>query len=315
MKKFDVHIGVSDSVMVTKKNPVLEGTIEGELPNQFDLIRVKQGELDTFCGMMCPVIFEDGDFVFPKNLKKEILQHIQVYKNLENSNYLQIIRNKSDFDKQGLKVILGLEGVYFVDDNKVDLIFLQKIIDMGVKVIGPMWNFKNRLFNKKKVGIIAAEFLSICERNNIIIDLAHSEEDEFSLILQNYKGKVIDSHTNLFSLNPNRRNIKDAQIEAIIKKNGIVGLTFVGDFVNGNSIEKVFEHISTFVEKFGDTNLVIGSDFDGMDKMDLVEGLSDVSEYDNLSEFMTKKGFSKNSIDNIFFKNAYNFFKTSFDNR
>ena len=105
------------------------------------------------------------------------------------------------------------------------------------------------------------------------------------------------------------------KIQEAIKTHGIVGLTFVGDFVNGNSIEKVFEHISTFVEKFGDTNLVIGSDFDGMDKMDLVEGLSDVSEYDNLSEFMTKKGFSKNSIDNIFFKNAYNFFKTSFDNR
>lgn len=310
MKLFDIHIGVSDSVIVTGKNPLLEGNVEGLLPNQFDVVRAQKGNLDIFCGMMCPVVMNNNDFVLPQDIKKEIKNHISVYEGMEKKGEAVLIKSKKDFEKKGLKIILGLEGVYFVNQEE-DIDFLLEMFQRGVKVIGPMWNFRSNLFTNG-LSSLGKKFLKVCENNKIIIDLAHGEGEEFFTILNNFNGKVIDSHTSLYSINQNKRNIKEFQVRAIADRKGMIGLTFVGEFVSGNKVEDVGRHFMQFIEKFGDKNLAIGSDFDGMDFSDLVNGLSDVREYKNLSNYLKKMKIPNKAIDNVFFGNALNFYKSAF---
>lgn len=312
MKIFDIHIGVSDSVRVTAKNPMIKGSVGGKLPNQFDVVRAKKGELDIFCGMMCPVVLKNGKFAQPEKLKSEINEHIKIYEKLHDLKKVTIIKRKNDFTKIGPKIILGLEGMYFLNSDD-DLRFLEEIINRGVKIIGPMWNFKNNLFDKKKSRQLVKDFFSICKKNGVIIDLAHSEDNIFVEILDNFDGRVIDSHTNLFSLNRNKRNIRTNEIGWVIQRKGIVGLTFVGEFIGGNRIEDVYRQFETFIKKFGDRNIAIGSDFDGMDNSDLVVNLTDVSEYNNLLKLFVKDKMPISSIKNLAYKNALIFFRNTYE--
>jgi hypothetical protein len=125
MKVFDLHIGLSDAILQLKKDPTIEGMPEGSFPNQFDFVRAEKGNLDTFCGMICPIELDGHNIKLPEDQKGEIRKHIQVFKKLEESGQLEIFSNFKELgvgsqelaDSRKLKAILGLEGVYFVNDD------------------------------------------------------------------------------------------------------------------------------------------------------------------------------------------------------
>lgn len=307
MKIFDMHIGVSDAVIVTGKNPTILEEKKFLFPNQFDTVRAKKGELDIFCGMMCPVVLDNDDFVLPKDMKNEIRKHISVYKKMQKKGEITLVNNYKDFEKKGIKIILGLEGFYGLTKEK-DLEFVEEMISEGVKVIGPMWNFNNPLFMDPRFKEVKKDFYRICKKSNIIIDLAHSEDTILEEILNDYDGPVYSSHTNLFELKSHRRNIKTDQIEKIISREGIVSLTFVGEFLREKSMNGVIAQFEKFVDQFGDSSIAMGSDFDGMDFSDVVEGLEDVSNYQNFTGKLQEK-LGKNTTKKILYENSLSFYK------
>lgn len=310
MKIFDLHIGVSDSVVVTGKDPFAKIPSQTVLPNQFDFRRAKLGNLEVFMGAMCCVVLKKGDLILPQNVKKEIDKHVKVYEDFEDQKILSIVRSKQDFEKKGLKTILGIEGIYFVDQDE-DLKLLQELIERGVRVIGPVWNLKSKLFKGHKLTKIGKEVFALASNNNLILDLGHSEKNYLETIVENYAGPVFDSHTCYKKLVSHKRNITKDQIKLIIKRGGIIGLTFVGPFAGGNSLDNIYKQISQFLDDFGDNNLAIGSDFDGMSDTDIIVGLEDVSTYNNLVNYLSHKGISRKTIVKIFYQNAVDFFKKS----
>src|SRR5579872_3407020 len=95
MKIFDLHIGVSDFVLETQSGVSKKMPLQGyTLPNQFDIIRAKEGQLEIFLAMICPVIFSNGQAVLPADIVSEIQKHIDVYKNLEEDGLLRIVKRK-----------------------------------------------------------------------------------------------------------------------------------------------------------------------------------------------------------------------------
>ena len=304
MKVFDLHIGLSDSILLQQSKKFKMSGME--VPKQFTFDMTSNSDLDTFCGMMCPVVFSNNDFIIPQDSKREILKHIAIYENLEKLGELKITKDRNDLNLNGLKVILGIEGIYFLRNNE-DLDFLNECIDRGIKIIGPMWSLKSNIINSKTITPLGKEFLQLCEDKNIILDLAHSEEREFEILLNNYNGKVLDSHTCFKEVFKHKRNISDSQIKNIIEKNGLIGLNFVGEFIGGNYIKDVINHILYFLNKFGDENISIGSDFEGMDKSDLILNLDDITKYSNLIKALTTVGIPQGSINKILFDNAEKF--------
>lgn len=311
MKIFDLHIGASDSVIITGKNCLAKSIVKTKFPNQFDIKRAHIGGLDIFMGAMCCVIEKNNDLVLPKNIKREITKHIKIYTDLEKNKAIQIVHKKDDLLRQNIKTILGLEGIYFLRE-KNDLSYLEKIIDQGVKVIGPTWNIRSNFMSKTKVNDLGKAFLQICEKRKIIIDLAHSEENYFDIILNNFSGVVFSSHTGYMKIYRHRRNSTKNQLSKIIKRGGIIGLYFIGPFLGGNKIENFYAHLNQILADFGDMNVAIGGDFDGMTYEHVISGLEDVSCYPNLIEYLLKKGIKEKTIERIFYKNAFNFFYNNF---
>lgn len=310
MKVFDLHIGLTDAMVLLQKDPFRLGNVsEGIFPNQFDLERAKTGGLDLFMAAMCPIKFKKGEFYLPRFVKKEVTTHIEAVKSLIGKKQLTQVVDRPDLVVKGLKVIIGLEGVYFIRSEK-DLKFLKKIVRQGVKVIGPVWNFASSLFEKTNASKrVRKLFFQTCLENRIIIDLAHAESSLFDQIIEEYDGPVMDSHTCYKKVFSHKRNISSNQLKKLTRRKGIVGLTFVGRFVGGRKIDNLYRHLFRLLEDFGEDYIGFGSDFDGMDKDDLIFGLEDASCYENLYEFLLQKGFSERLIRKLFFSNGYKFYE------
>ena len=174
------------------------------------------------------------------------------------------------------------------------------------------WNGENPLgygcaVNKplKAAGREMALFLN---KKGMVLDTAHLSKKGFCDIID-IVDKVINSHTCFNAVHKHRRNISDRQIELIIEKGGIIGLTLVSDFLGGCAIgsEHVIRHISHFLDKFGDENLCIGTDFFGTDK--LPRGVDSYNSLLKLSADIIKCGYSYDTLANIFYKNYENYFR------
>jgi membrane dipeptidase len=70
------------------------------------------------------------------------------------------------------------------------------------------------------------------------------------------------------------------------------------------SVEKVADHIDHVVELTGIDQVGLGSDFDGVGDT-LPTGLKDVSMYPNLIAELLKRGYSKEDIEKICYKNVF----------
>ena len=120
-------------------------------------------------------------------------------------------------------------------ENKIEN--LEYFINKGLFYFGPTWNHsldwvssgygethkKNSLktFGLNKFGI---EVIYTCQKNNVLIDVSHIGEKSFWDIIDNTTKPIIASHSSVYKLCPHFRNLKDDQIEAIKKTNGLIGL-------------------------------------------------------------------------------------------
>lgn len=308
MTIFDLHIGVSDAVVVMKRNCFIEGKPIGKFPNQFDFIRAKKSELDIFLGMMCPIVMKDDKFELPKGRFEEVNKHLNTYLKMEKKKKIVIVRNNDDLNKKKLKVILGIEGAYFIKSEK-DLFLCKRLFNQGIKIIGPLWNFPSSLFSSNKLNTLGKKFLDICNKHNVILDLAHVENTVFWELFNSYPGKIIDSHTCYKKVYDHRRNISNKQAKAIVDRNGLIGLCFIGEFLGDNTLDKVYNHLISLIEDLGEDNICIGSDFDGMSENDLVQGLEDITCYENLFKYLLKRGLSEKTLQKFLFSNASDFFQ------
>ena len=97
------------------------------------------------------------------------------------------------------------------------------------------------------------------------------------------------------------------QIAYIIEKNGIIGITFVSEFLSCRKakVDDIVRHIDYFVQRFGVNNLAIGTDFFGTTP---VNGILNYSNFSKIFDRLISLGYSQENIDRISYKNAQEFF-------
>jgi membrane dipeptidase len=79
---------------------------------------------------------------------------------------------------------------------------------------------------------LGQEMITEMNRLGIIIDLSHSSDATVEEVLKVSKHPVIASHSNARSLCDHLRNLTDDQIKSLAKKGGMVGVTFVSQFLS-----------------------------------------------------------------------------------
>lgn len=226
-----------------------------------------------------------------------------------NQTIVQMITSKSDLEQhlrakdRKVGAILAIEGGEALEG---DLDVLECFFRLGIRCLGLTWNQRNAIADGVDEKItnggltrFGREVVKAMNRLGMVIDLAHIAEAGFWDTLALSSKPVIVSHANCRTLCEHQRNLSDSQIKALAQTQGVLGITFVAEFVAKDaSIENVVEHIDHACQIVGDClHVGLGSDFDGADKMP--KGLEDVTKVPNIISLLRKKGYKEQDIEKI----------------
>lgn len=294
---FDAH---SDLLMKLWKNPRLNEYSDPSLQTPVSAL------LNGKAKVQCLAIFLPD--TVPANLRLEMaLVQIQLfYEKVAKYKRIKLIKSKSDidslkFDETG--IILTMEGCEPISKNvRLFDIFFQ----LGVRSFGLTWNWANVFadgaLEKRNAGLTqwGEKLIKIANRHRVWTDVSHLSEKSFwdTVALAKYP---IASHSNSYSLCPHPRNLKDDQIKALIKKNGVIGITFVPEFINKTPrIKDILSHIDHVCSLGGERHIGFGSDFDGIDKV--IPGLEAYKDYDNLIHAL-ERHYSARQVRRFLYEN------------
>lgn len=144
------------------------------------------------------------------------------------------------------------------------------------------------------------------------LDLTHCSDKSFWQCLEHFGGAVLASHNNCRALVPHQRQFSDAQLQAIIERDGVVGVAFdiwmlVPGFVKGLTtnvgihLSHIVDHIDHICQLAGSSaHAAIGSDLDGL--FGLEQSPSDFDTIADLQRFpamLASRGYTEQDIANI----------------
>lgn len=218
------------------------------------------------------------------------------------------IEEARNFVSKHEHLFLGVEDLHFLSKNNMD-----KFLSFRPVYAGLTWNTTNCLaggaHESGKLTAFGKLAIKNLEKNNIKIDTAHLNEESFLDVAKTTENPLFCSHTAVYGIQPNNRNLKDYQIKMIIDSGGLLGLCLVSDFLNGTNYSKindVVSHIDYIACKFGIDNLALGTDFYGTSHLPKsMKTYSDLTS--KLSLALEKLGYTEKAIDKIFFENANKF--------
>jgi membrane dipeptidase len=198
--------------------------------------------------------------------------------------------------------LLGIEGAHALNDDPANV---NVMFRAGYRMIGMAHFFDNAFSGSahglEKHGLTDAgrELVRRMESLGIMVDLAHTSAAAIDDILTMATKPVVVSHTGVRGTCDNPRNLSDAQVRAIAKTGGVIGIGYWDTAACGidmHAVTKAMRHVVTLV---GDDHVGLGSDYDGATTMGF-----DTSGLPSLTQQMLDDGFSVETIGKILGGNA-----------
>jgi len=221
-----------------------------------------------------------------------------------------------------MALVLGFEGAEAIRE---DLSNLEHYYRQGLRVLGPVWSRPNRFAEGTRfqfpgtpntgAGLSPAgkELIRECNRLGILIDMAHLNEPGFWDVAQISDAPLVVSHADAHTLCPSARNLTDAQIDAIGKSGGLIGINFEprntrpdGRHDPATPLTWIVKHIAYIADRIGIDHVALGSDFDGAG---MPQDLSDAGKLPNLVTALEASGFDPISIAKVASANWLRLFK------
>lgn len=297
---------------------------EKDIIKRYHLNRFKKGS------MAGGVFIQWIDSLNDKNPKGSFLKSLKHMSQeiWENQDILSVIYNSRDFynavDNGKLAIILGIEGLSPLQ-NEVEGIYA--LYQMGFRQISLTWNEENKFATGVKGDVnrglteLGKKAVKIMEDLGIILDVSHANDKTFWDIYKVANKPIIASHSNARSLCPVPRNLTDEQIKAIGESDGLVGVNAFNEFVHidkdKRNVDYFIKHIEHIIELIGIDHVAFGFDFFEYLKEETSEtfiedsykgtkGIENISKAPYLVERLRKRGFSKEDIAKISYKNYLN---------
>ncbi|HET9317421.1 MAG TPA: dipeptidase [Vicinamibacteria bacterium] len=169
-------------------------------------------------------------------------------------------------DPRLVGAILGLEGSHALagDLRNVDV-----LADAGFRMMAPTHFFDTDIGGSAhgvaKGGLTAKgrDGVRALEERKVLVDLAHASPQTIDDVLALARRPVVVSHTGVRGTCDNRRNLGDAQLQAVARTGGVVGIGFWDTAVCGDDARAVARAIAHAVRVAGPEHVGLGSDFDG----------------------------------------------------
>jgi len=313
-QKVIVFDGHCDTILevVNHKRTLEKKSTTGHL----DIPRMKEGGVDVqFFAVFIEEIYK------PDRSLKRTLQLIDcLYREIEkNQDDISLVTNYNQIKEANrtgkIAAVLSIEGGEALEG---DLAVLRVLYKLGVRLLTLTWNQRNQIadgIGESQTGSGLTEFgLKVIDEMNdlrMLIDVSHLSEAGFWDVIKRSKAAIVASHSNCYALCPHLRNLKDEQIKALADKDGVIGITFVPNFLTQEkrktTVKDVVKHIDYLVEKVGVDYVGLGSDFDGTDGLPL--GLEGVDKIPNITEGLLDRGYKEREIEKILGGNFLRVFK------
>ncbi|RXZ78315.1 membrane dipeptidase [Paenibacillaceae bacterium] len=227
---------------------------------------------------------------------------------------IELIQTSADLQRTltngKIGAMLSLEGA---DALQGDFTLLRILYYLGVRALGLTWNEANwaadGVMEPRQGGLSSkgVQLVAECNRLGIMLDVSHLTDQGFWEVLGLTRKPVIASHSNARALCSHPRNLSDDQISALIAADGRIGITYVPWFVEEQepaTIDDLLRHIEHICSLGGQHHLMLGSDFDGIDRH--VQGLRHPAEVYQVTEALLRR-YDQSLVAGIMSDNAIRF--------
>jgi membrane dipeptidase len=244
------------------------------------------------------------------------------------SDELRIVLSATDLDEAlaggQVALVLHFEGLEPVlgDGLSGAIPALRAFHELGLRSVQLTWNGPNALADgvgvetPRRLGSTAQPLIRELEALGIVIDVAHLAEPAFWDLMGMTHRPVVCSHANAHALCDHRRNLTDAQIQAIAMSGGYVGVCFVGDFIDEHepTVDRLIDHVDHIAALVGSECVAIGPDYvafapdlmigPGQEGLLGPEGLQRVETLPIFTAALLERGYSEEDAARILGGNA-----------
>lgn len=229
---------------------------------------------------------------------------------------VEIATEPDDFRPGRVAAIVHLEGA---DPLSPDLSGLDAWYARGLRSIGLVWSRPNAFAEGVPFrfpsspdtgrGLTPAgeELVRECNRLGVLVDLSHLNEAGFWDVVRISQAPLVASHSNAHALCPSSRNLTDAQLDAVGRSGGIVGVNFAvtflredGSQVTDTPLTEIVRHVGYIAGRIGIDHVGFGSDFDGAVVPDELEG---IAGFPKLVTALRDAGFGNEAVAKVTHRN------------
>ncbi|MBS1850782.1 MAG: dipeptidase [Acidobacteria bacterium] len=269
---------------------------------------------------------------------KATLQNIgRFYRDFETyGQYIRPVTTVADIHaakKEGKTgVILGFQNSSPIEE---DLDLVEVFYKLGVRVIQITYNDLNFVgagcYERQDIGLsqFGMDLVREMDRLGMIVDLSHVGYKTTMDAIEASRNPVWFSHANPMALKKHVRNKTDEQVQALVKKGGVVGVNIFPPFLQREyeaTLDDVIDVFEYWLKIAGEDHVSVGLDFtenqseewfhwlmSGKRKdpvyplelpLRLPQGITRADEMPNLTEGLLKRGLSENVVRKIMGENV-----------
>ena len=263
--------------------------------------------------------------------------HLAWHRAMERAGYLRAIRTKDDLtahfqdcEKHPKTTPLGFIQTMEGADPLLTPDTVDEFHEHGLRAIGLTHYGPNRYgggtMSEVGLAVDAIPLLKRISELGMTVDVTHLSDVAFWQLLERFDGRIHASHQNSKRLAPWQRQFSDEQYQAVIERNGVIGIAFdvimlQPGYVRRQSevtvtIERAVENIDIVCQLAGNANHVgIGSDLDGGYGVEQTPSDMDrISDLQVIPEMLRKRGYVESDIEGIMHGNWRRFFSEALPN-
>lgn len=296
---FDAHCDVLMKLWLNKR---LSFTYDSALHVTLEGIKKAKGKVQLFAIYIPEAVPAAQRFDVALEMIQLFQSHIL---SLPGMKWVRAKRDIDSLKKDEIGAMLTLEGCDAIDTS---LVRLKTLFSLGVRSVGLTWNYSNAvcdgILEPRGAGLssFGREVVELNNEHKVWTDVSHLSVRGFWDVIE-LAHYVVATHSNSHVLCSHPRNLRDDQIHALIKRNGVIGITFVPEFLTSSAkvqIADVIRHLDYMCERGGEYSVGFGSDFDGIDKT--VHRLGSYEQYTNLIEELLKH-YTEEQVKRFLFQN------------
>lgn len=244
------------------------------------------------------------------------------YNNIYDEEKMYLIKNKQDLESpeldKKLGIILSIENGAAISGNIENIELLYK---KGIKIMSIVWNEENDLaagvYTSNDTGLtnLGKKYVKKLIERNILIDISHASNKTFwDTVKITKENPIVATHSCVKEICNHPRNLDNMQIKQIAKSGGVIGITYVNEFLDKSRVassKDVVNHIDYIANLVGIDYIALGSDFDGVHDYQKPLDIKSVRDVQNIIKELEKRGYSKDDIEKISYKNVIKLMKKS----